>query len=112
MELGPTAQVHEPAKGGRVSKTAKEKLAAPVKSTEDMVADAVELPFGVTVAVAVHSIPAESSLDSIVVTTLVFQLEEGGDLLRQSFGIDPDLAALLSEALTNPITLTEEGNNQ
>jgi hypothetical protein len=42
----------------------------------------------------------------------VFQLEEGGDLLRQSFGIDPDLAALLSEALTNPITLTEEGNNQ
>ena len=107
MELGPTAQVYEPAKGGRVSKTAKEKLAAPVKSTEDMVADAIELPFGVTVAAAVHLIPAEVSLDSVVVTTLVFQLEEGGDLLRQSFGIDPDLAALLSEALTNPITLTE-----
>ena len=90
-----------------MTKTAKDKLAAPAKTDDDMVAEATELPFGVVVAAAVHSIPEEVALDNVTVLTLVFQLEAGGDLLRQSFGIDPDLAALVSEALINPIILTE-----
>ena len=78
-----------------------------MSAVEESVDNATELPFGVVVAAAAHTLLTNDALDSVTLVTLVFQLEDGGELLRQSFGVDPDLAVLMSEALLNPEPITE-----
>jgi hypothetical protein len=73
---------------------------------------AVELPGAVAVAAAVYGDFVGETLDPVTVLTIVFQAGDAEGFLRQSFVLDPTLAELLADHLTNPITITSEGTNQ